>query len=142
MSSRGGKLNIHKDYSIHPRVDPPKQRKLNLIVYLTEDWNPEWGGALELWSHDEKNNKPLERVVEVPCIFNRAVLFDTTQNSWHGLPDEIQCPEDIHRKSIAVYYLTDINNTAEDRKRALFAPYKEQENDPDLLDFIKKRCQV
>ena len=50
MSSRGGKLNIHKDYSIHPRVDPPKQRKLNLIVYLTEDWNPEWGGALELWS--------------------------------------------------------------------------------------------
>ena len=93
----------------------------------------------------EKPKIQLERVVEVPCIFNRAVLFDNIpwiQNSWHGLPDEIQCPEDVHRKSIAVYYLTDINNTAEDRKRALFAPYKEQENDPDLLDFIKKRCQV
>ena len=46
IHGRGGKLNIHLDYSIHPKSG--LQRKLNLIVYLTEGWDSEWGGGLEL----------------------------------------------------------------------------------------------
>ena len=137
MHSRGGKLNIHLDYNINPKLN--LQRKLNLIVYLTEDWDTSWGGGLELWSHNEETNLPDKREVVVDNIFNRAILFDTTQNSWHGLPQPITCPEGVYRKSIAVYYMTDIPENANQRKRALYAPTKEQENDSEVLDFIKER---
>ena len=50
MHGKGGKLNVHLDYSIHPKLK--LQRKLNLIVYLAENWNPEWKGQLEFWSAD------------------------------------------------------------------------------------------
>ena len=137
MHSRGGKLNIHLDYNINPKLN--LQRKLNLIVYLTEDWDTSWGGGLELWSHNEETNLPDKREVVVDNIFNRAILFDTTQNSWHGLPQPITCPEGVYRKSIAVYYMTDIPENTNQRKRALYAPTKEQENDSEVLDFIKER---
>ena len=88
-----GKLNIHKDYSIHPKLG--LWRKLNLIVYLSEGWKSEWGGALEFWSNDDINDKPLKKEKAVECIFNRAVIFDTTQNSWHGLPEKLKSPEGI-----------------------------------------------
>jgi len=139
MHGRGGKLNVHKDYSIHPKI--PLQRKLNLIVYLGQGWDPDWGGALEFWSNDVETNKPKNRIVEIPALFNRAVLFDTTQDSWHGLPSEITCPEGFYRKSLAIYYLTDPDRTAENRNRALFAPYKEQKNDPEILKFIEQRSK-
>ena len=137
MHSRGGKLNIHLDYVINPKLD--LQRKLNLIVYLTEDWDTSWGGGLELWSHNEETNLPDKREVVIDNIFNRAILFDTTQNSWHGLPQPITCPEGTYRKSIAVYYMTDLPEDTNQRKRALYAPTKEQANDSEVLDFIKER---
>ena len=137
MHSRGGKLNIHLDYVINPKLD--LQRKLNLIIYLTEDWDTSWGGGLELWSHNEETNLPDKREVVIDNIFNRAILFDTTQNSWHGLPQPITCPEGVYRKSIAVYYMTDLPEDTNQRKRALYAPTKEQANDSEVLDFIKER---
>ncbi len=75
-------------------------------------------------------------------MYNRAVLFDTTQNSWHGLPTPLTCPKGKYRKSIAMYYITDIDNGIEDRSRALFAPTKEQENDMNVIDLIQKRSGV
>ena len=95
-------------------------RKLNLIIYLEEDYDPAWGGGLELWSHDEKNSKPLEKIKVIEPKFNRAILFDTTQNSWHGFPDPIQVPDGKMRKSFAVYYMTDITSTAVDRFKARY----------------------
>ena len=74
-------------------------------------------------------------------MYNRAVLFDTTQNSWLGLPTPLTCPKGKYRKSIAMYYLTDSDNNEEVRKRALFAPRKEQENDPKVLELIKERTK-
>ena len=121
MHTGGGKLALHLDYSIHPKLN--LQRKLNLIVYLEEDYDPKWGGSLQLWSHDDKNNKPLEKVKEIEPLFNRAIIFDTTQKSWHGFPETISPPPGKIRKSVAVYYLTDITSTAEERYRA---HYKEQ----------------
>jgi len=116
MHKAGGNLALHLDYSIHPKTQ--LQRKLNLIVYLEEEYKPEWGGGLEFWSHDEENNRPLEKVKVIEPVFNRAVLFDTTQNSWHGFPQPITCPEGKMRKSFAVYYMTDITSTAVERYKA------------------------
>tara|TARA_A200000159_G_C7328359_1_gene341919 strand:- start:964 stop:1722 length:759 start_codon:yes stop_codon:yes gene_type:complete len=140
IHNRGGKLNVHKDYDVHPRLE--LKRKFNLIVYLSQEWKPEWGGALELWSHNSEKNRPKEKVVDIEIKFNRAILFDTSQNSWHGLPKEIDCPKGFYRKSLAVYYLTDIDDETGDRKRALFAPYGEQENNKDVLEFIENRCKL
>jgi len=118
MSGKGGSLAMHLDYSIHPKLN--LQRKLNLILYLEEDYNPQWGGSLQLWSNDKEKSKPLNKIKEVEPLFNRAILFDTTQKSWHGFPDPINPPEGKLRKSFAVYYLTEITSTAEDRYKARY----------------------
>jgi Rps23 Pro-64 3,4-dihydroxylase Tpa1-like proline 4-hydroxylase len=137
MHGSGGKLNVHKDYVIHPKLG--LMRILNLIIYLTKDWDLDWGGGLGLWSHDDLKNLPKELVKNVDFCFNRAILFNTSQNSWHGLPDPITCPQTVQRKSIAVYYLTDPIPNCEQRGKALFAPYKEQVDDPAILELIQKR---
>ena len=138
MHGRGGKLNMHKDYSIHPKLG--KERRINIIIYMTPDWQEEWGGGLELWSHNDETGLPKECVTKVYNKFNRAVLFDTAQNSWHGLPDEITCPEGVYRKSLAIYYLSEARESSETHDRALFAPHKEQANNPEILELIKKRA--
>lgn len=139
IHGRGGKLNVHLDYSLHPKLE--LERKLNLIFYLSEDWDPEWGGCLQLWSGTSKAAK--EKVASIDCIFNRAILFDTTQNSWHGFPDKLTCPEGKFRKSIAMYYLVAPQHTANpDRKRALYVPAEEQKNDPEILELIESRVKL
>jgi len=138
----GDHLNIHLDYDVHPFLN--LQRKYNLILYLNEEWNCEWGGDLELWTHDHLKNKPKDKAVCIPPLFNRAVLFDTTQNSWHGFSNKLSCPDGVYRKSIAMYYLTPINIskiTPHVRKRALYAPLKSQENDNNILKLIEQRSQ-
>lgn len=135
-----GNLNIHKDYSIHPKLK--LQRKLNLIIYLSENWSPEWGGGLQFWSHNNQKNKPDELVKTIDCLFNKAVLFDTTQNSWHGLPEPLQCPQDNYRKSIAVYYMTDIDADSEERYRAQFVPRKDQESNLGVINLCEERSKL
>ena len=73
IHGRGGNLNIHKDYSIHPRLK--MQRKLNLIVYMSDDWDPTWGGGLELWSNNSETNRPKELVKTIEPKFNRAICL-------------------------------------------------------------------
>lgn len=96
---RGGLLGVHADFNVHPRLK--LYRRLNLLVYLNKDWLPEWGGALELWDRQGQGAVRL-----VPPVFNRAVLFDTSNLSYHGHPHPLACPPDRSRKSVALYYYT------------------------------------
>lgn len=137
MHTRGGKLNMHKDYSIHPKLG--MERRINIIIYMTPEWKSEWNGGLEFWSHDSEKNLPKECVTKIENHFNRAVIFDTASNSWHGLPHEIICPEGVYRKSLAIYYISPARVTAESHDRAYFAPTAEQANDPEILELIKRR---
>lgn len=134
----GGKLNVHLDYSIHPKMK--KQRNYNLLVYLNPNWQPGWGGELGLWTSENNKPKDLAKVLEPK--FNRGVIFDTTRNSWHGLEVPNSFPEGQDRKSIALYYLTEPPENVDSRGRALFAPSKEQENDQEVLDLINRRSQI
>lgn len=134
-----GKLNIHLDYSLHPKLN--LLRKYNLILYLSPEWKPEWGGNLEFWSHDKEKNLPKEKVATVECKFNRAVIFDASKNSWHGFNDPINCPEGHYRKSIALYYHTIPNEDAVDRRRALYSPSEEQKNNDEILKLIESRVK-
>lgn len=140
MHTKGGNNNIHLDYNMHPKLH--MQRKLNIIIYLTKNWNPEWGGGLELWSHDYETNSPKECVKTVDNIYNRAIIFDTTENSWHGLPKYIDCPEGVIRKSLAAYYVCPASGQTENRMKALFSPREEQKNDPEVAELIRKRANA
>jgi hypothetical protein len=44
--------------------------------------------------------------VKAAPLFNRMVVFSTTDFSYHGHPDTLQCPEGMTRKSLALYYYT------------------------------------
>jgi hypothetical protein len=81
-------------------------------------------------------------VQEVQPIFNRAVLFDTTQNSWHGMSRPLTQPEGVYRKSLAVYYLTDPPTGADMRERALFAPRESQKGDEEISEIIRIRSDA
>jgi len=137
IHGQGGNLNPHFDYSIHPKCG--LQRKLNIIMYLSQDLRPSrHKGHLGLWSHDEINNQPKELVREVAPIFNRAIIFDTTQHSWHGMSQQLQVPKGIYRKSLAVYYLTEPIK-ADSHQRAVYAPRETQKNDKKVLKAIELR---
>jgi Rps23 Pro-64 3,4-dihydroxylase Tpa1-like proline 4-hydroxylase len=100
QSTRGGFLNIHADFTVHPH-HRNWQRRANIILYLNEDWNPEYGGDLELWSTDMK-----ECVRKVSPVANRAVIFATDATSFHGHPEPMRCPEGVARRSLALYYFS------------------------------------
>lgn len=95
----GGHLSVHADFNIHDQMKV--ERRLNLLIYLNEDWPPEYGGELELW--DKKMRKAAK---SISPIMARAVVFNTTLQSFHGQPDPVRCPPDRSRRSIATYYYT------------------------------------
>lgn len=101
QSLRGGFLNVHADFTVHPHKRNWR-RRVNVLVYLNEGWQPEYRGEIELWTRDMKHC-----VRKALPIFNRCVIFNTDEDSFHGLPDPIQCPEGMTRKSIALYYFTE-----------------------------------
>ncbi|MCE7798399.1 2OG-Fe(II) oxygenase [Sphingobium sufflavum] len=140
MHGEGGNLNPHVDYSIHPKLG--LERVLNIIVYLSSGLKEEHGGHLGLWGHDAERQAPGELIAEVPPVFNRAILFNTTQNSWHGMSRQMSVPEGVYRKSLAIYYLRDPAPAAVQRGRALFAPREEQRDDAEVLETIKLRSDV
>lgn len=134
----GGSLNPHYDYSIHPKIG--LQRKLNIIIYLSSDLQESHGGHLGLWSNDQANNQPKELMKIIQPKFNRAVIFDTTQNSWHGLCKPLTQPEGIFRKSMAVYYLTNPPEDSDRREKALFALRDDQRGNLEVEELIKVRA--
>ncbi len=93
----GGFLKIHADFNFHEKLK--LDRRLNLLVYLNKNWKEDYGGHLELW--DKKMTHSVKKILP---IFNRCVVFDTTDFSFHGHPDPLQCPNNVYRKSLALYY--------------------------------------
>jgi hypothetical protein len=100
-SLRGGYLNVHADFTAH-HAHESWRRRVNLLLYLNEDWDPAWGGSLELWSRDMQQCE--ETVVP---LGNRMLLFTTSEDAYHGHPDPLACPPGHARQSMALYYFTE-----------------------------------
>jgi hypothetical protein len=96
---RGGHLGVHADFNIHRGMNVV--RRVNLLIYLNDDWQPEYGGDLELWSKDMKQIRH-----KIAPLLGRAVVFNTDLDSFHGHPEPLTCPADRTRRSIALYYYT------------------------------------
>ena len=95
----GGLLNIHHDFNFTDDMGPERlYRKVNLLVYLNEEWLEEWDGSLELWESDISS----EFKTILPK-YNRAVLFNI-EDAPHGHPKPLNCPEGECRRSLAFYY--------------------------------------
>ena len=101
----GQDLDAHVDFNYHPARG--WHRRLNLIVYLNPEWQEEWGGSIEFhlnpWLPPDEN-----RIKRVLPLVNRAVLFETSERSWHGF-EEVSPPpgrENLSRRSFAIYLYT------------------------------------
>lgn len=111
MYGGGTHENLHGQ-DLDPHVDfnydeaQKLHRRLNLIVYLNKGWQAEWGGALELHSNPRRPQE--NRYQSFNPIFNRAVLFETNERSWHGFPriDLPPAERNRSRKSISIYLYT------------------------------------
>jgi hypothetical protein len=93
-----GRLDVHVDFNLIE--ERALHRRLNILVYFNEGWDPAWGGQIELWNRDVT-----ECVRSYDPVFNRCVIFETSEISYHGVP-EVRCPDDVVRRSFAAYYYT------------------------------------
>jgi len=142
MHPRYGRLNMHLDYEVHPITN--KQRRLNIIFYLNDEWNKEWHGDTQLW-----NSSMTECVIQSYPKPNTAIIFVTTEQSWHGVPKIINCPSDVYRKTIAFYYVSDIQNKSDldkkgaesdgYRKKAVFTKLPSDKYDANMEELYKIR---
>lgn len=127
--ARGGFLKVHIDFNWYPRLK--LERRLNVLIYLNEDWKDEYGGHFELW-----NKEMTKAEVKILPIFNRMAMFSTSEESYHGHPDPIRCPEGMTRKSLALYYYTSPATDKDARAEAHSTVFKER---PGEKFVFKKR---
>ena len=99
----GGISAMKKGHFLNPHIDnshdyeQKNYRVLNLLYYCSPDWKPEFGGNLELW--DESVTTP----IEIPSLFNRLVLMETNERSWHSV-NEVKV--DSLRCCVSNYYFS------------------------------------
>lgn len=95
----GGHVDVHLDFNVDP--DTGLHRRVNVLLYLNEDWHPGFGGQLELWRSPEEGP-----VQSIEPRFNRCVIFTAGAGAWHGHPRPLQLPPGRARRSLAFYYYT------------------------------------
>ena len=116
MIPKGGHFDIHADRNT--AYETGLTRRLAMLVYLNKDWKHEYGGQLELWSTDASH---CEVVIEPK--FNSTILFEITDQNFHGVPAVVNCPEGRARCSFVVYYHTAaVNDGRTTAHTSIYAP--------------------
>lgn len=128
----GGHLSVHTDFNHHKPMN--LERRLNVLIYLNKDWEAGFGGELELWNADMSAS-----VASIVPVFNRCVVFSTTDSSFHGNPNPVCHPEGKPRRSIALYYYT---STWDDAKREHTTQFKVRRGTGDAVDLKVKRQEL
>ncbi len=108
-TKKGGLLKLHADFNKHKLTN--LDRRINILVYLNKNWKDEYGGHFELW--DKNLSKCYHKISP---IFNTLAIFSTDDFSYHGHPDPLNCPENLSRKSIALYYYSNGRPSSEINK--------------------------
>lgn len=121
----GGHLSVHADFNHHKLMN--LERRINILIYLNDDWDDAYGGQLELWDQDMAHC-----VKSIVPLANRAAMFTTTGLSYHGNPQPVNHPEGRTRKSIALYYYT---STWDESKRSKTTQFKARTGTEDKTDW-------
>jgi Rps23 Pro-64 3,4-dihydroxylase Tpa1-like proline 4-hydroxylase len=100
--ANGGFLALHTDFNIYNhKIHGLVDRRINLLLYLNEDWKNEYNGHLMLCDGEHK-----KICYKIAPKSNRCVLFNTCKQSIHGHPEKLNLPPNKLRESIALYYYT------------------------------------
>jgi len=93
----GGHLALHADFN----RDRTRhlERRVTVLYYLAEDWQPEWGGALELWNAE----KTACGASYLP-VLDRLVVMAHGDTYWHGQPKPLTCPAGRFRAALSAYF--------------------------------------
>jgi Rps23 Pro-64 3,4-dihydroxylase Tpa1-like proline 4-hydroxylase len=120
---RGGSLALHADFQVcawdrgcstpvakerYDEATNKYRRKVNVFLYLNEDWDESWGGNLELW-----DSRMESKVASYPPVGNNLLIFETGDRHYHGHPDPLNCPEGRSRRSIAAYFYVPLDSLEE-----------------------------
>ena len=97
---KNGFLKIHADFNYLEKIK--KYRRINIIIYMNKEWQPEWKGHINFYSEDIRTV-----IKSYSPLFNNFLLFRVTDKVFHGYPELIDCPTDMSRKSINFFYYTD-----------------------------------
>ncbi len=101
----GQGLDPHVDFNYLPGGGG--HRRVNLLIYLNKEWDISWGGAIEM--HSNPRRPETNEIHAYNVTFNRAVMFETNEYSWHGFP-RIQLPQEkkdwLSRKCLSIYLYT------------------------------------
>ena len=128
----GSYLDVHADFNIHPQLG--LYRRLNVLVYLNETWQPAWQGYLELWSRDMKECRQY-----IEPAFNRCVIMETHDHAFHGYK-ELRLPAGVTRRSLASYYYSQQRSEAQtqDKHDTLFQLRPEQQRATGARQFFRR----
>ncbi len=112
QSARGGFLNVHADFTVHHH-QPTWQRRVNVILYLNDGWQEEWGGAIELW--DRQMTKVRREDLPAPQPYRSS----STQNEVSILPSRTRCSArtGVSRKGVALYYYSGSESESRAQRR-------------------------
>jgi hypothetical protein len=111
--SSQNKLDLHTDFPWNDRLR--LNRKVNLILYMNERWDTEWGGDLEFW-----NNEKTRCVQKISPLPNRLALWIYEPNLIHGVPQALSCPYDVCRNNLILFYYTSNSSWETEPKRSNF----------------------
>lgn len=134
----GGYLLVHNDFNLMEGL----HRRINVLLYLNEDWEDSWQGHLEMWNHN--NTKCIQRI---PPMFNRMSIFTVTDDAFHGHPEPLNSPEGKNRYALQIVYYTKepgkSNNSMKPVKKRKFAQYHGAIFQPDCnkMHGLKEFCE-
>ncbi len=96
LSGPGGILSPHTDFHYYRALN--LYRRINVLVYLNEDWSLQDGGCLSLY---DSQNRAIQTVLP---DWGKVVIFRTDDQSVHGFP--VPVAKGKWRRSVALYYYT------------------------------------
>jgi hypothetical protein len=127
LLSAGGKLSAHTDFHLHESLNV--FRRINVLIYLNNEWQSAYGGELRL----ALNSSPTVPAVTVAPTFGTCVIFQTDDNSPHGVsPVTDGSPP---RRSLAAYYYT--SSEADRFSGDAFSHWREHDSTVGLRNHVR-----
>lgn len=110
---KGHFLNLHTDFNWNEQLH--LNRSCSAILYLNPVWKEDWNGALEFWDFERTHC-----IVKTYPMPNRLIIWDYDERLIHGYPTPIDCPEDLQRENIRLFYYASNSTPISTPHRSLY----------------------